>query len=85
MKRFAAHYLYVPKKGFLKQQVIEVGEDGFVFNFFPLSEEIECVSWLPGVICLEENKELKLQAFHLYPFDFKEMKPAVDTRRRLLR
>ena len=49
MKRFASHYLYVPDTGFLKQYVIEVEEE-YVVNFFPLTEEIESVEWMPGVI-----------------------------------
>ena len=49
MKRFASHYLYVPDTGFLKQHVIEVKEE-YVVNFFPLTEEIESVEWMPGVI-----------------------------------
>ena len=55
MKRFASHYLYVPDTGFLKQHVIEVEEE-YVVNFFPLTEEIESVEWMPGVIELVPEK-----------------------------
>lgn len=51
MKRFSAHYLWHPRSGFLKQQVVEI-EAGRVSNVFPLTEEIEAVEWLPGVIVL---------------------------------
>lgn len=65
MKRFASHYLYVPDTGFLKQHVIEVEEE-YVVNFFPLTEEIESVEWMPGVIELVPEKG-KLRAYLLYP------------------
>lgn len=51
MKRYASHFLFLPEIGFLKQQVIEV-VDGEVVHIFPLTEEIESVEWLPGVIAL---------------------------------
>lgn len=51
MKRFASHYLFVAEVGFFKQQVVEL-EDGFASHIFPLTEEIESVEWLPGVIIL---------------------------------
>ncbi len=82
MKRFASHYLYVPDTGFLKQHVIEV-EEGYVVNFFPLTEEIESVEWMPGVIELVPERD-KLRACLLYPFDFKTMQPVVGTQRRQL-
>lgn len=83
MKRFASHYLFVPNTGFLKQQVIEMEEE-YVVRFFPLTEEIESVEWLPGVIELAPQ-ENKLFAFVLYPFDFKTMQPVAGTQRRQLR
>ena len=51
MKRFAAHYLFVPGSGFLKQDAIEI-EGGYICHIFPFSEEIESVEWFPGVILL---------------------------------
>lgn len=83
MKRFASHYLYVPNTGFLKQHVIEMEEE-YVVRFFPLTEEIESVEWVPGVIELapQDNKRC---AFILYPFDFKTMQPVAGTQRRQLR
>ena len=61
MKRFAAHYLFLPEVGFLKQQVVEVSPEGVVLNFFPLTEEIESVEWLPGVIVLLSELDTKIQ------------------------
>ena len=52
MKRYAAHYLFLPKVGFIKQQVVEITTEGVVQNIFPLKEEIESVEWFPGVIAL---------------------------------
>lgn len=63
MKRFASHYLYVPDTGFLKQHVIEVEEE-YVVNFFPLTEEIESVEWMPGVIELVPEKENFVPIFY---------------------
>ena len=52
MKRFASHYLLIPDVGFIKQQVVEVNAEGIVQGIFPLTEEIESVEWMPGVIAL---------------------------------
>lgn len=52
MKRFASHYLLIPDVGFIKQQVVEVNAEGIVQGIFPLTEEIESVEWMPGVIVL---------------------------------
>ena len=82
MKRFASHYLYVPDTGFLKQHVIEVKEE-YVVNFFPLTEEIESVEWMPGVIELVPEKG-KFRAYLLYPFNFQTMRPVAGTQRRQL-
>lgn len=68
MKRFASHYLYVPDTGFLKQHVIEVKEE-YVVNFFPLTEEIESVEWMPGVIELVPRKR-KISCLSSIPFQF---------------
>lgn len=83
MKRFASHYLYVADSGFLKQYVIEM-EDEHVVKFFPLTEEIESVEWMPGIIELMPEAD-KLCAYHSYPFDFKTMQPVAGTQRRQLR
>ena len=56
MKRFAAHYLFVPGSGFLKQYAIEI-EGGYICHIFPCSEEIESVEWFPGVILLTPQEE----------------------------
>lgn len=52
MKRFAAHYLLLPEVGFIRQQVVEIADDGRVCHIFPLTEEIESVEWMPGLIAL---------------------------------
>ena len=52
MKRFASHYLFMPDVGFIKQQVVEITDEGVVRDTFPLTEEIESVEWMPGVIVL---------------------------------
>ena len=85
MKRFASHYLFVPESGFLKQYVVELEEERVV-RFFPLTEEIESVEWMPGVIVLSKEKAEDLfSAFILYPFDFTTMQPVAETQRRQLR
>jgi len=70
MKRYAAHYLYLPGCGYLKAYVTKV-EIGKVVELFPLTQEIENTEWLPGVIglfpeginekyiCLQEGEILK--------------------------
>ena len=57
MKRYASHYLYIPNIGFLKQQVVELNE-GRVIRLFPLTEEIESVEWMPGVIVLSTEQDI---------------------------
>ncbi|MBP6065128.1 hypothetical protein [Bacteroides sp.] len=85
MKRFASHYLFVPESGFLKQYVVELEEERVV-RFFPLTEEIESVEWMPGVIVLSKEKAEDLfSAFILYPFDFTTMQPVAETQRKQLR
>ena len=85
MKRFASHYLFVPESGFLKQYVVELEEERVV-RFFPLTEEIESVEWMPGVIVLSKEKAEDLfSAFILCPFDFTTMQPVAETQRKQLR
>ena len=48
MKRFASHYLLIPAVGYMKQQVVEITDEGVVRGVFPLTEEIESVEWMPG-------------------------------------
>lgn len=59
MKRFAAHYLFLPSIGFIKQYVVEIMEGGSVQHIFPLTEEIESIEWMPGVIALLSTNEIK--------------------------
>ena len=55
MKRFASHYLFMPDVGFIKQQVVEITDEGVV----RLTEEIESVEWMPGVIVLLPADQLE--------------------------
>lgn len=84
MKRFAAHYLYAPDQGYLKQYVVELDREGWVSRYFPLRGEVESVVWLPGVIILSFEQSGNLQACHLYPFDFEKMEPTPATQKRTL-
>ena len=59
MKRFASHYLFMPDVGFIKQQVVEITDEGVVRDTFPLKEEIESVEWMPGVIVLLPADQLE--------------------------
>ncbi len=59
MRRFAAHYLFIPEYGFLKQYVVEITDAGYVSCIFPFTQEIESVEWFPGVILLAKEKELE--------------------------
>ena len=59
MKRFASHYLFMPDVGFIKQQVVEITDEGVVRDTFPLTEEIESVEWKPGVIVLLPADQLE--------------------------
>lgn len=57
MKRFAAHYLFLPNAGFIKHCGIELSATGGVKRIFPLAEEVESVEWHPGVIVLISRKD----------------------------
>ena len=59
MKRFASHYLFMTDVGFIKQQVVEITDEGVVRDTFPLTEEIESVEWMPGVIVLLPADQLE--------------------------
>ena len=59
MKRFASHYLLIPDVGFMKQQVVEINDEGIAQGIFPLTEEIESVEWMPGVIVLLPADQLE--------------------------
>ena len=84
MKRYAAHYIYHPDRGYLKQSLVEV-DHGKVLNIKTLEEEEEDVEWYPGVIELVYNEACGHWIPYLYyPFDFKTMQPVAGTQRRLL-
>lgn len=70
MKRFASHYLFLPENGFLKQYVVELDGER-VIRLFPLTEEIESVEWLPGVIVLT-NEEASCEAEKAVDFQKEE-------------
>ena len=59
MKRFASHYLLIPAVGYMKQQVVEITDEGVVRGVFPLTEEIESVEWMPGVIVLLSENQME--------------------------
>lgn len=55
MIRYAAHYVYLPDYGFLKQHVVEM-QNGHVTALFSLTSEIENTEWQPGVIVLTASE-----------------------------
>lgn len=68
----------MPDVGFIKQQVVEITDEGVVRDTFPLTEEIESVEWMPGVIVLlpaDQLEEIKntgmilknIQVFQINP------------------
>lgn len=59
MKRFASHYLLIPAVGFMKQQAVEITSEGVVQSIFTLTEEIESVEWMPGVIILLSANQIE--------------------------
>lgn len=59
MKRFASHYLLIPAVGYMKQQVVEITDEGVVRGVFSLTEEIESVEWMPGVIVLLSESQME--------------------------
>ena len=59
MKRFASHYLFMPDVGFIKQQVVEITDEGVVRDTFPLTEEIESVEWMIVLLSESQMEEIK--------------------------
>lgn len=59
MKRFASHYLHIPSYGFFKQYVVEIDCNGYIASLYPLKEEAESIIWIPGVISLFRESDLK--------------------------
>lgn len=57
MKRYASHFLFLSGHGYLKQHVVEIGEEQHISRIFPLTEEVEDTEWLPGVIALLPETE----------------------------
>ena len=43
----------------MKQQVVEITDEGVVRGVFPLTEEIESVEWMPGVIVLLSESQVE--------------------------
>lgn len=74
--RYAAHYVHVPGRGYVRLQGVEV-EEGRVVRLFPLEGETSRTEWLPGVLTIDEEGRL----YHEYPFDFTAMQPASGTLR----
>ena len=58
MKRFASHYLFLSGWGFLKLHAVEINREGVVQSVFPLTEEVESVEWMAGVIGLLSAEEV---------------------------
>lgn len=83
-RRYAAHYVHTPSRGYLKQYGVEIG-GGDALRIFPLEEEVEGTEWLPGVIRVEMSPEQRWEVWHYYPFDFINMTPVSETRRTRLR
>ena len=59
MKRFAAHLIYLPDAGCLRQMVVEM-EAGRVSRLYPLTHEIADTCWLPGLIILPPTADAPL-------------------------
>ena len=60
MKRFASHYLLIPAVGYMKQQVVEITDEGVVRGVFPLTEETSeslNVAIATAVICAEFRRQ----------------------------
>ena len=76
MKRFASHYLLIPDVGFMKQQVVEINDEGIAQGIFPLTEEIESVEWMPGVIVLLSARQYNLSGTDCTDYTvFSDFKP----------
>ena len=46
-------------RSFIRQQVVEIADEGYVRDVFPLTEEIESVEWMPGLIALLPENKIK--------------------------
>lgn len=66
MKRYAAHFIFIPGCGYFKQCMVEVEQDN-VMSVFPLTEEIEGVEWFPGVIALLDKRNAVVEWNNVFP------------------
>lgn len=66
MKRYAAHFIFIPGCGYFKQCMVEVEQDN-VMSVFPLTEEIEGVEWFPGVIALLDKRNAAVEWDNVFP------------------
>lgn len=51
-RRFTANYLHIPGVGLFKLRVVEIGDEGAGVRVFELTEELENVSWVSGLLVL---------------------------------
>ena len=58
MKRFACHRLYLSSTNYIDKAVVEVDEQGYYTNGFPLTAEIDHTVWLGGIIVLSPLTQL---------------------------
>ena len=66
-----------------RQQIVEV-EQGVAVCHYPLTEELENVEWVPGVITLEPDGQGRLCPVWMYPYDFTNQRTVAETQRRRL-
>ena len=78
MKRYASHFLFLPRHGYLKQYVVEIGEGQCVSRIFPLTEEVENTEWLPGVIALLTEAETDYPLFVSCCFILTAIPPVIE-------
>jgi hypothetical protein len=71
IKRYASHFLLLPEYGFLKQCVVETGQERDVLRVFLFLEELETVEWHPGVILLSEKEEDKNRINQLFQIRYR--------------
>lgn len=82
-RRYVAHYLYTPSRGYLKLHGVEIDGKSLI-RIFSFTEEMENAEWLPGIIKLEITPDHRVEIWHYYPFNFINMMPVFETQSRRL-
>jgi hypothetical protein len=80
-KKFAANRVISSWGETLSRSVVQLDDRGNFSCSYPLTEEVQNVEWMLGVIELVDEEADGVVAYHLYPYDVVAMSCVDGTRR----